>query len=254
MKKLITICAVVFLMSSASWAGGVLVSDQGFETDTAGWTEYGGTITRVATGTHSVDSAVGSYHAELSLPYDEGGMYTFGSHEDRVLPWPGFETFYQRIDMYLDPAAGNVGDSFDVYTTVYGVNTGGYISNEGFNVEKTAAGVWQIKAINDAVENALSVTSSQWLTLESNWNEEANGMARDSYIYNASGTQIYSLDRPTKALNTTETYKTGYFWLMATSGDSVVAVDNAQYVVPEPATVCLLGFGALSLIRRRRKA
>lgn len=35
---------------------------------------------------------------------------------------------------------------------------------------------------------------------------------------------------------------------------SEVVVDTIHYEVPEPATICVLGFGALSLLRRKRKA
>ena len=46
----------------------------------------------------------------------------------------------------------------------------------------------------------------------------------------------------------------GYMWIFKRDGGDIsLAIDNVTYV-PEPATMCLLGFGALSLIRRKRKA
>jgi hypothetical protein len=152
------------------------VTSNGFETNTAGWfTDFGGTITREATGSSygggyadPVASATGGFHARLgrttcvddpngggstvncSGPYTDWGGY--GSK------WNG--TYTTQVDVYLDDAyaqanddssTGNLnlisnptsaaekGTRFD-FTSAINDNTGAHLRDFGFHVATGLAG------------------------------------------------------------------------------------------------------------------
>lgn len=75
---------------------------QSFETDTAGWFD----ANRVMTGTHSVPSKTGTFHAE-----DGGGAFTRWGGYSKTFPPGGYTT---SIDIYLDITA-----PYDSSTTPY---------------------------------------------------------------------------------------------------------------------------------------
>lgn len=79
----------------------------GFEVDTTGWFDNGGTITRVASGTDSITSANGSFHAKIN---GEGPFTRWGGYES-TFPTNGYVT---QVDIYLNmsenPTVGTVKD------------------------------------------------------------------------------------------------------------------------------------------------
>ncbi|NIO07477.1 MAG: hypothetical protein GTO40_05525, partial [Deltaproteobacteria bacterium] len=82
----------------------------GFETNTSDWFDYGGSITRVASGTNGVTSADGDWHAEIEIgPANGDGVFTrFGGYSS-IFPAGGFS---QLVDVYIDPAMGNIGEGW----------------------------------------------------------------------------------------------------------------------------------------------
>ena len=129
---------------------------QGFETDTTGWIELSGTVTRVASngGTLGVPSADGSYHAEVTIgPNTGNGAFTrFGAYS---YTWPGL--IVQSLDIYIDPAAGSVGDGWYLDNAVndnINDNTGTTGSDDwreagGVGALKATDGFWWLSADAD---------------------------------------------------------------------------------------------------------
>jgi hypothetical protein len=73
----------------------------------------------------------------------------------------------------------------------------------------------------------------------------------------SSGTVTASEDKPlsgTQIINDTLTSIESEFRFKLSAGDSASGTSTFEVVVPEPATLCLLGLGALSLVRRKRFA
>jgi hypothetical protein len=150
---------------------------QGFETDTAGWVG----ATRVPTGTHSVPSKTGGFHAE-----DDGGAFTRWGNYSKTFPLGGYTT---SIDIYLDiapPYGGfpqyNNDTRFDWSSAI---NTPGcvhrrdFVFNAGFYTDSASFGSgprFVISASNNATRsganprnpgrNPIIISDEGWFTFE----------------------------------------------------------------------------------------
>jgi hypothetical protein len=279
--KMLVLTAAVALLTTTSGlatvAAGQTLFDQGFEVDTAGWLNTGGTITRVASGagTLSVPSADGSFHAEVAIGPGEGdGAFTrFGAYR---YTFPG--RIIQSLDVYIDPAAGSVGDGWFLDNAVSdNLNDNLGIADPsdwreagGVGALKATDGFWWITADADGAAYqgpasggvGLQITQADWYTIVSEWNANPDGLTvdRDTFIYNSSGSQLYS-DLNPQQVSLTGAYPMGgnrYGWLAANSPTSMtLAIDNSRLTVaPEPASLALLGiaatFGSFVVRRRRR--
>ena len=67
------------------------------------------------------------------------------------------------------------------------------------------------------------------------------------------GTKTASEDTPNQVINDTLTDIESEFYFQLSANDAASGTSTFE-VVPEPATICLLGLGALTTIRRRRSA
>lgn len=103
-KKLAVGVAAGALMLGASIAPAFAADFfNGFEVDSAGWFDNGGTIARVASGTDGITSADGSFHAKIN---GEGPFTRWGGYES-TFPTNGYVT---QVDVYLDMALSNGSD------------------------------------------------------------------------------------------------------------------------------------------------
>ena len=103
-----------------------LLYSQGFETDTAGWTDdstmagFGG-ITRVPSGDGGIASLGGGFHAELT-DIDATGPFTdFGGYSSL---WPG--NMESKISVYIDPSMMGTNGGFD-YAVAINNQSGGHL-------------------------------------------------------------------------------------------------------------------------------
>lgn len=253
---------------------------QGFETDTAGWTAYPGTgdssITRVASGTNGITSSSGSYHAEIFMDADvnatstaHGGAYTYPGGTQTLLP--GFTKATFSVDVYIDPADGEVGDQwnmqnafnfYDVTSSTSGKPLGSnQLKTFSFICKKVDSGTWTLGR-NSGTPLPISITTAGWYTMITEWTETPGGIVDYNWIDD--GTTLYEVGPGVNVLGTTAaSYSPRYMWLFGDetdSNDKTVAIDNASFTlaqtIPEPASVAiwmLLGMSAVGLVRGRRK-
>ena len=261
MKKFCLI-TIALILSNIVSAG--ILETQGFETDISGWGPYGGssTVTRVASGTNGITSSSGDYHAEIFMDGSvhmtataNGGGYTYPGGGVHLLP--GFEKAIYSVDVYLDPSTYVNGDQWDMQVSM-SINGDGVTTDNGYKtfsfVCKMADGTLTLGR-NSGTPSPIIVSEAGWYTMSTEWTETANGLVDYNYIYH-NGTQ-YEVGVGVNNVNLTgASYDTGYQWLFGYDDkDHTVAIDNATFevtgVVPEPATLALLGLGGL-LLRKRK--
>ena len=253
MKKLIAICTAILVTVNIVHASNLY--DQGFETDTTGVSEFGGTVTRVTSGTGGVTSSSGGHHAVLNIIVDDGA-YTFGnppanpSHGDQFYFAPGFGTVTQSIDIYIDPAMGAVGDYWDMEVTLEDDEGNGGYGEFNFQGQKTSEGYF-IGRHTPAYE----VTAAGWYTFATMWTEGATELLDSHTITGPGGfyADLGDMAGAQPALNPNGA-TAGYMWIFGRESSSLsLAIDNISYT-PEPATMSLLALGGLALLKRRRRS
>jgi hypothetical protein len=172
----------------------------GFETDTDGWLDTGGTITRVASGTNGVTSADGGWHAEVTVgPSNGDGAFTrFGGYSS-IFPPGGFR---QLVDVYIDPAMGDIGNGWALDNALNG-NDGVWEEAGGVGALKATDGNWWLTADADGAGYlgppgggvGLKINTAGWYTIESQWVENTTDPSmidRNTFIYDSAGTLLYS--------------------------------------------------------------
>lgn len=219
-----------------------------FETDTNSWFEYGGSITRVSSGTNGVTSAGGSWHAEISVgPANGDGSYTnFGGYSD-VFPAGGFSQF---IDVYIDPEMGEIGEGWALDNALNG-NDGVWEEAGGVGALKANDGNWWIAADGDGAGYpgtadggvGLMVDTAGWYTIESQWIEndaDSSKIDRNTFIYDSNGDLKYSNLNP-QQVDLADAGGHRYGWFLDPSGpdwtpiSEPLPIDNSrleQYVSP----------------------
>ncbi len=245
----------------------------GFETDLDGWSDFGGTVTRTASGAGAlgVTSADGSYHAEVALGPNagNGGFTNFGGYG---YVWPG--QILQSLDVYIDPSAGAIGDGWYLDNAVNdNLNDSSGIASAssdwreagGVGALKATDGNWWITADADGASYqgppeggvGLQITQAGWYTIVSDWVANPDGLTvdRNTYIYDDQGNELYSSINA-QQVPLTGAYPIGgtrYGWLAATDGTTLtLAIDNSSLAVPEPTSAALLALTSLGFLRRRR--
>ena len=195
---------------------------QSFETDTSGWTG----ATRVTSGTHSVPSKTGAFHAEdqnLS-----GLTYTFWGGDSKTFPPGGYTT---SVDIYLDIAPPYINGSLTGYANdtrfdwSSAIGTPGcdhrrdFVFNAGFynDVDTTGAGPrFVISASNNAGRGSsfpknpgrmpYTINVEGWYTFEHQFRDNGAGvLAVDLRIKNAAGLvlMMWTLSDPSDVIGST---------------------------------------------------
>jgi hypothetical protein len=171
---------------------------QGFELNRDGWFDFGGTLTRVASGTNGVTSADGSWHAETNGAFTRWGGYS------SVFPAGGYTT---SIDMYLNVDAGFGNDTRFDYSSA--INTPGgahrrdFIFNGGFYNDAPDYGSgnrYVFSASNNAeawpknpARDPFPIMASGWYTFEHRFYDSGGGvLAVDLVILDSGGSELHS--------------------------------------------------------------
>jgi hypothetical protein len=269
MSKFNISCAVAALAISASLSTSAqanVVWNQGFETDTAGWLDINstpspwyGTITRVASGTGGVTSATGGYHAVAtgdasSAPFSrfDGYRSTFG------------QGYTASIDIYLS-LDWSAGEGFD-YSVASSNQSGGHLRDFVFHVtQDTSTGSLLIGGTNNSnaapredletLPGYATITAAGWYTFEHVFRNAGDGsLAVDLIVTDSSDNLVYQTTRNNSAdLLATVVGGNRYAWFTDISVADALNIDNHSLnLVPEPATLGLLGLAGLALGRRRR--
>jgi len=177
---------------------------QGFESDTAGWIDNGGSVERVASPSASsgyanpVNAASGSYLARLRLDdcytipsgggpvkqcdgaFTRWGGYNGGSTTGVPLPAGGYTT---QIDIYLDTdwAKAHPDTRFD-FSSAINDETGNFLRDFVFNVGTDSTG-FVISASNNArrdstdpyhATNRQNINSSGWYTFRHTFHKDSS--------------------------------------------------------------------------------
>lgn len=179
----------------------------GFETDTSGWTAFGGgfNATRVASGTNGITSATGSFHAESSASGSAGnwGGYNFGA--GNAVP-TAFQAYTTSIAVYLNVQAGFANNSrFDFSSAIN--NSGGtylqdFIFNAGFynSADVTGPGAGTNRFVISASNNSqpgsayaknparspIAIGTTGWYTFQHSFYQSGGFLYSDMSIYDAS--------------------------------------------------------------------
>ena len=246
------------------------VWNQGFETDASGWLDNDdyagyGNIDQVASGggTLGLTSATGSSgHAEVQQvgPVgDESGP--FSRFDGYRSVWPGGMT--ASLDIYLDTSWAT-GEGFDYDVSVNGTD-GNHRRDFIFHVtQDTSSGNLLVGGSNNTnfdpredldTLNHYVVPSSGWYTFEHVFRDAGDGsLAVDLNLRDSGGVLLFTETRNDASdLLGTVVGGNRAAWLTNVDIAGGIAIDNHTLnVVPEPASLALLGLGGLALIKRKR--
>jgi hypothetical protein len=220
---------------------------QGFEVDNV-W-DTTGTITnptRVPSGTNSITSKTGGFHAEANTQSTDFGGY------NSVFPSLGYVT---SVDIYLNVAGGFANDTrFD--WDVASSNSSGnhlqdYAFNAGFYTDATGPGAGVPRFVVSASNNTgransfpknpgrspIAITASGWYTFKHSFRNNAGVLAVDMSIVASNGVAVGTWTLSTPA-NTIPAVVGGnrYGWV-AQNEFAFIAVDNARRANLAPPTV-----------------
>ena len=193
---------------------------QGFEADTAGWSN----ATRVATGNDGVPSKTGAFHAEDL----NGNAFTFWGGDGKTFPPGGYTT---SVDIYLDISPPYMTGSLTPYpndtrfdwTSAIGtpqcVHRRDFVFNAGFYTDVDSTGAvprFVISASNNAGRGSsfpknpgrdpFTIIVEGWYTFEHRFYAGPGGVLRvDLTIKNALGVPLHTwtLSDPSDIIGTT---------------------------------------------------
>jgi len=268
--RFMTMCVVtaslivaVSSVAQADWANG-------FETDISGWDAFGGSYnaTRVASGTNSITSASGGFHAENSSSGSAGN-------------WGGYSSVFQEyttsVDIYLDLSGGWADDTrFDFTSAINdtsGIHLRDFVFNGGFydstNVVGPGSGTDRfVISASPAAQRAnsypqnpgrdpIAIISTGWYTFEHLFYDNGGVLAVDMSIYDSASSLVNSWTLSNSADLISGVGGNRYGWF-ASNEFSTLAFDNTsltQTVVPVPGAFLLgsLGLGFATWRLKRRK-
>ncbi|MHC4559748.1 MAG: PKD domain-containing protein [Planctomycetota bacterium] len=235
-----------------------LVWNQGFENDTSGWydssSEWYGNITRVPSGTDSISSASGSYHAIFSGDESSAPFSRFDQYRDT---WTG--TYIASISVYLDPSWAS-GQGFDY--SVAATGSDGYHQRDYiFHVTKdTSTGKLLVAGSNNTnfapredLENInhYEVTSAGWHTLEHIFYEQSGALAVDLNLLNSGGNILFTETRFNSGdVIPDEVGGNRYAWFTFINVESGIAVDDHMLEVSPPMPTGKASFGFVSKYKK----
>ncbi len=253
---------IVALATAAGIASADQVFFQGFESGTADWFDYGGTITAVASGTGGVTSFTDTQHAVV-----DGGAFTrFDGYRNA---WTGPMT--ARASIYLDTNWAT-GEGFE-YTVAANRQNGDHLRDFVFSVSQDAdTGTLIVGGSNNTTgngtasttidgtiqnpnDNYYTVLASGWFTLEHVFRDFGDGsLAVDLNLYNESGTKVFTETRHSAAdVFAGIVGGNRYGWFASNTVTGGINVDDVSLrVVPLPPAM-LAGMGMLAGIAGVRK-
>lgn len=260
-KLLISALGASFVFAAAASASTV-VWDQGFETNTAGWSSGGdyGVITRVASGHNGIASSSGGFHAVVEET--NAGPYSFFDGSRSIWPAGGMRA---AIDVYLDTSMG-AGSGFD-YSVAANGSDGLHQRDFIFHVGVGNDGNLRVGGSNNSnfatrmdlhtINNYL-VAASGWYTFEHVFRDFGDGtLAVDLNLRDDLGNLLFTETRNTPAdVLGTEVGGNRYGWFTHISVGGGVAVDNHLLelnAIPLPTPIGLAGFGLIGVSAHRRR-
>lgn len=266
-RSALCVSVLLAVVSTRTQAASLLYS-QGFESDTAGWTDdvsspgsgFGG-ITRVATGTNSITSQSGGFHAELT-DIDSYGSYTdFGGYSST---WPG--GYVSQISVYLNPTLLGADGGFD-YAVAMNNQSNAHLRDFVFHVTNDASTGSLLANVDSGTSHTPStqlenqpgtatLSAVGWYTLRSTMYDNSGVLAVEMQILDPSNSVVFTsvLSNPADLI-ATAVGGNRYGWFTALDTSSPLAIDSVSLTsVPEPASMSLLAAGVFGIfgLRRRR--
>lgn len=204
---------------------------------------------------------------EYSLGYGSGPFSNYGA------PGPGYSynysgTFYQSIDVYLDPSwatADNVGDAFWVDMTPGPAGDQLWGAENNFQIVSTGTG---LDVTADGGPGTLaSITTAGWYDFEMVYSHGATGsdpVVTDLNLYSVAGNSLLgtaaftAIDDGPGTFESSNLTGTGYVWLTVWNdgfaGNQVAVADADTGAVPDGCwTAVLLGGSLLGFLLYRRR-
>ncbi|HSX39933.1 MAG TPA: hypothetical protein VLI92_05080 [Candidatus Saccharimonadales bacterium] len=202
----------------------------GFEVNTAGWYNNGGTITRVASGTNGITSATGAYHAEA-----QSGVYTDWGGYENVFPSDGYVT---QLDVFLDTNVPTGQDARFEISSAIGDPSGNHRRDFVYSVGTNPGnpGQWIMSASNNSGgwpanpgRDPFVISQSGWYTFR--WTFQNNGSGVLDVVMDVLDTggnmlHMWDLSDPTDIIGTT-VGGSRYGWLVD-SAFPFLAFDNTK--------------------------
>jgi len=227
------------VFASTLWANG-------FETDTSGWF----TPTRVASGTHGISSASGSWHAESSAEGDftRWGGYNYGAGSVPTV----FQEYTTSVDIYLNVDGGWANNTRFDFDSAISNSAGGFlrdfIFNAGFYNDATGPGANTNRFVISASYNSqpgsafaknpgfepIAIATTGWYTFQHHFYDNAGVLNVDMSIYDANGNLVKIWTRGIDPIAGVGGNRYGWFDY---NEFSVLAFDNSQLSTATPINV-----------------
>ncbi len=232
MKKLITICAVVTVLAIGSAAQATIVIDD-FNSPAAGWTlkavTLGVPLTKSETGLSGV------YGGTRDTVYTVNGTGLFGTSMDMGYGWcaqNNGSSSWSKATLTYNGGGGAGGIGLDLTSgTEFSVDT--WFDHVGYQKNSVLS-----LTLNDGSQTA--TVSKIWTTYQAIGDYGTETFLFTDFLVANPSLNLSSIDSIALYLETDM------------AGDYAMVTGLSTDAVPEPATVCILGLGALSLLRRKK--
>ncbi|MDR3643420.1 MAG: hypothetical protein P4L74_07420 [Candidatus Doudnabacteria bacterium] len=267
---------VCFLMFAGLSQAGTIFN-QGFESNTSGWTPSNGgspvgTITRVASGTGGITAASGGFYAQITNSpndymsgYGDYGFSYFGAGGDPTV-YPG-SAFSESISVYIDPSSAGTNYWID-FTPGTSIPDGVGCGNSACGDEHNFRLAYDGSSVSVAVDGGgtMSVLNNPgWYTFQATFAKGSHpGDLVQTNMNILSGTNLIGTaavlgNSDGETLTSANLSGTGFVWFaVAQNGAPTLNIDNLNASTlgstPEPATWGLGGTALLLLGIAKKKA